>query len=233
MKTLKMLIFTAIVATLVLWSIDDVFARGGGGHMGGGGGGHMGGGGWSGGRGEAGRGGEERRGEGRGGDRGDRGGGDRPGRGGEYHGGDHGDHGDHNRPNRNNNNNNNNTTNNVNVTGGGWGGGWGWGAADDALAGMAVGAAIGAAASQPSTIIVEQPAATVVQQTAPAATAYGTQVTQLPGGCTSQNVHGIMAYQCGSTWYRPYFGANGVYYEVVSPPPAEGSVSTVPAEQAQ
>ena len=159
MKQIKFIVIVIAAASLTLWGIDGVYARGGGGHMGGGGG-HMGGGGWS-------------------------------------------------------------------------GGGWGWGAADDALAGMAVGAAIGAAASQPSTIVVEQPSTTVVQQSAPAAPAYGTQVTQLPGGCTSQNVHGVMAYQCGSTWYRPYFGANGVYYEVVSPPPAEGSVSTAPAQQAQ
>lgn len=112
------------------------------------------------------------------------------------------------------------------MTGGGNGDwGWGWGAADDALAGMAIGAAIGAAASQPSTVIVEQPATTVIQQAAPIAPAYGTQVTVLPPGCTAQNIHGTMAYTNGSVWYRPYFGANGVYYEVVSPPPAEGSVS--------
>jgi hypothetical protein len=115
----------------------------------------------------------------------------------------------------------------VNVYGGGgWDGGWGWGAADDALAGMAVGAAIGAAASQPSTVIVEQPSTTVIQQPAPGAPAYGSVVTTLPAGCVSQNVKGIMAYQCGSTWYRPFFGSSGVYYEVVSPPPAEGAVST-------
>jgi hypothetical protein len=114
----------------------------------------------------------------------------------------------------------------VNVYGGGgWDGGWGWGAADDALAGMAVGAAIGAAASQPSTVIVEQPT-TVIQQPAPASPAYGSVVTTLPSGCVSQNVKGIMAYQCGPTWYRPFFGSSGVYYEVVSPPPAEGTVLT-------
>jgi hypothetical protein len=95
---------------------------------------------------------------------------------------------------------------------------------------MAVGAVIGAAASQPSTVIVEQPSTTVIQQPVPAAPAYGTLVTILPPGSESRNVNGIMAYQCGSTWYRPYFGANGVYYEVVSPPPAEGSVSTAPAQ---
>ena len=214
MKYIKLMMIVIAAASLMLPGFNDAYARGGGGggHMGGGGG-HEGG--WSGGRGggdfERGGGGRGG-GEGRGGDWGDRG----------DHG-DHGDHGDQNR--RNNRNNNNNTTNNVNVYGGGWGGDdWGWGAADGALAGMAIGAAIGSAA-QPSTVVVEAPSTTVIQQSYPAAPAYGTQVTTLPEGCTSQNVNGVMAYQHGSTWYRPYFGSNGVYYEVVAPPPAEGSVS--------
>ena len=163
----------------------------GGGHMGGG---RMGGG-WSGGR--MGGGGFER------------GGGER-GRGGE------GRHERHN----NNNNNNNNSGNNVNVYGNNGGWGWGWGAADGAIAGLAVGAAIGEA-DQPSTIIVEQPPATAVQQSAPGSTAYGTQVTVLPPGSVSRNVNGTMAYECGSVWYRPYFGSSGVYYEIVPPPPAD------------
>jgi hypothetical protein len=135
------------------------------------------------------------------------------------------DHRPDNRNDNNRNSNNGNTTNNVNVYGNGGDWGWGWGAGDDALAGMAVGAAIASAASQPSTVIVEQPSTTVVQQAAPSAPAYGTQVTTLPAGCTAENIHGTMAYRCGSVWYRPYFGSSGVYYEVVPPPPAEGSVS--------
>lgn len=111
----------------------------------------------------------------------------------------------------------------VNGNGGDWG--WGWGAGDDALAGMMVGAAIASNRSQPSTVIVEEPSTTVVQQPVPASTAYGTQVTTLPAGSTAENVNGTMAYRNGSVWYRPYFGSNGVYYEIVPPPPAEGSAS--------
>jgi hypothetical protein len=85
---------------------------------------------------------------------------------------------------------------------------------------MAMGTMIGAAAAQPSTIVVEQPT-TVVQQGVPGVLPVGTQVTALPGVCTAENVNGIMAYQCGAAWYRPFFGANGVYYQVVSPPPVQ------------
>ena len=129
--------------------------------------------------------------------------------------GDHGQHGDHGRHD-NNNNNNNNSGNNVNVYGGG--DYWGWGAADGALAGLAVGTAIGAS-SQPSTVIIEQQAP-IPQQTVTGAPAYGTQVTILPAGAAARNTNGTMAYQCGSVWYRPFFGSSGVYYEVVPPPPA-------------
>ena len=92
---------------------------------------------------------------------------------------------------------------------------------------MAIGAAIGAA-SQPSTIIVENevPAASSPEQASSnAMPQIGTQVTTIPSGAVSKNVNGIMAYECKGAWYRPYFGSNGVYYVVVSPPPAEGSVS--------
>lgn len=151
-----------------------------------------------------------------------RGGGDRPGYhgGGEYHG-DHGNHGDHGGNNRN--NNNGNTTNNVNVQGygGGWGpDGWGYGAADGAIAGLAVGAAIGAA-SQPSTVIIDQQDAPQVPQQ-PVIPSIGSQVLMLPPGCQSRNVDGALFYQSGTAWYRPLFGASGVYYQVVPPPPAPG-----------
>ena len=195
------------IAAIAFFGVSDVMARGGGG--GHGGGGHMGGGG-----------------------RGGGGGGWSGGHGGEYHGGgdhgghgDHGNHGDHGR--HNNNNNSGNTTNNVNVQGygGGWGGGWGWGAGDDALAGMAVGAVIASAASQPSTVVVEQPSTTVIQQAAPSAPGVGSEVATLPQGCQARNVNGVMAYENGGVWYKPFFGPNGVYYQVMPPPPADGSAS--------
>jgi hypothetical protein len=48
--------------------------------------------------------------------------------------------------------------------------------------------------------------------------AYGTQVTMLPPGSVAINVNGTTEYECGPVWYMPYFGSNGVYYEVVPPP---------------
>ena len=101
--------------------------------------------------------------------------------------------------------------------GGGYDDGWGWGAADDAVAGMAVGAAIDDA-DQPSTVIVEQPPVVVVQQPTGSISSIGAQVTMLPPGSQGRSVGGTQLYQCGDAWYKPYFGANGVYYEVVPPP---------------
>ena len=83
------------------------------------------------------------------------------------------------------------------------GGGWGWGIAGAAIAGALIGAA-----AQPQTVIVEQ-------QAAPSVLPYGTQITALPAGCVSQNINGTIVYQCGPARYRPYFGSNGTYYEVV------------------
>ena len=93
----------------------------------------------------------------------------------------------------------------------GGGGGWGWGIAGAAIAGVLIGAA-----AQPQTVIVEQ-------QAAPSVLPYGTQITALPAGCVSQNINGTVVYQCGPVWYRPFFGSNGVYYEVV-PPPSQGGL---------
>ncbi|MDM0011667.1 hypothetical protein QTH87_04355 [Variovorax sp. J22P168] len=97
---------------------------------------------------------------------------------------------------------------------------YGCGAAVGAVAGMAVGAAI-ADASRPATVVVQQPAvivqpppAYVVQGSMP----IGTQIAALPGGARSMVVNGVNYYQAGPTWYKPYFGSSGVYYEVVPAP---------------
>jgi hypothetical protein len=66
-------------------------------------------------------------------------------------------------------------------------------------------------APPPSTTVVVQQPAPAPAPAAPAAT--GTVITTLPSGCVSSGGR----YQCGSTWYQPYFGANGVYYQVVAP----------------
>ena len=88
--------------------------------------------------------------------------------------------------------------------GGHGGGGWGWGIAGAAIAGVLIGAA-----TQPQTVVVEQ------QQYAPSPLPYGTEITSLPPGCVARNVNGTIVYQCGPALYRPYFGSNGTYYEVV------------------
>ena len=40
----------------------------------------------------------------------------------------------------------------------------------------------------------------------------------LPAGCASATVGSAHYYECGSTWFQPSFGANGVYYRVVPTP---------------
>jgi hypothetical protein len=91
-------------------------------------------------------------------------------------------------------------------------------------AGLAVGVMTGAAiasASHPTTVVVQQPATVVVQQPAYVVQGnlpIGTQVASLPPGSSSMVVNGTNYYQSGPTWYKPYFGSSGVYYEVVQVP---------------
>jgi hypothetical protein len=84
-------------------------------------------------------------------------------------------------------------------------------AAVGVAAGVVVGSAV-AASSQPQTVVVQPPPAAAVPAP-PAPPAVGTVVTTLPSGCASVGGR----YQCGSVWYQPYFGGNGVYYQVVMP----------------
>jgi hypothetical protein len=42
----------------------------------------------------------------------------------------------------------------------------------------------------------------------------GTYAT-LPPGCITPSVGGVTYYQCGYTWFKPIYGANGVHYTVV------------------
>lgn len=95
---------------------------------------------------------------------------------------------------------------------------YGCGAAAGAVAGMAVGAAI-ADASRPAVVVqqpavIVQPPPVVVQSGMP----LGTQLAALPGDARSMVVNGVNYYQSGATWYKPYFGSSGVYYEVVPAP---------------
>ena len=96
---------------------------------------------------------------------------------------------------------------------------YGCGAAVGAVAGMAVGAAV-ADAYRPPTVVVQQPAVVVQPPAyvAPGGMPLGTQLAALPGGARSMVVNGVNYYQAGPTWYKPYFGSSGVYYEVVPAP---------------
>ena len=87
---------------------------------------------------------------------------------------------------------------------------WNCGAAAAAVGGLAIGAAAGAAAARAA-----QPSTTVVVQQGPAV---GTTVSSLPDGCQLMTVNGKTYYQCGSTWYKPTFGSDGVAYKVVNVP---------------
>jgi len=40
----------------------------------------------------------------------------------------------------------------------------------------------------------------------------------LPAGCAKPVVGGKTYYPCGNTWFKPCYGANGVYYRVITPP---------------
>ena len=84
------------------------------------------------------------------------------------------------------------------------------------VAGLAVGAMAGAAAASrqapaPTTVVVQQPMN-------PSQLPLGTNLNNLPGGCVNVKVSSTQYYQCGMNWFRPYFGSNGAYYQVVPAP---------------
>ncbi|AFY61816.1 hypothetical protein [Synechococcus sp. PCC 6312] len=85
-------------------------------------------------------------------------------------------------------------------------GGW---AAAGAAVGVATGAAISSAAS-----------ANAYAAGAAAANAYamGAIYPVLPTGCQAISTQSGTFYQCGTTWFSPAYGANGVYYRVVQAP---------------
>ncbi len=81
------------------------------------------------------------------------------------------------------------------------------------------GAAV-ASAARPATVVVQQPAyyPPVSPYYPQGNLALGTQVAYLPPGANSMVVNGVHYYQSGPTWYKPYYGSSGVYYEVVPAP---------------
>ena len=86
------------------------------------------------------------------------------------------------------------------------------------IAGLAIGAMAGAAkASQtpppPTTVVIQQPWAPP-----PMAMPLGTTLYSLPGNCVNINISSGQYYECGMNWFKPYFGSNGAYYQVVPAP---------------
>ena len=95
------------------------------------------------------------------------------------------------------------------------------------FAGLATGAMIGSAVAQantPAVVVAPTPVYTTPYYYAPPpvvvppAAPIGSIYYSLPPGAQSANINGTQYYVLGSTYYRPYFGNNGVYYEVVANP---------------
>jgi hypothetical protein len=95
------------------------------------------------------------------------------------------------------------------------------------MAGLATGAMIGSAvarANTPTVVVAPTPVypapyyyaapPVVVAPAAPVGSIY----YSLPPGVQSANINGVQYYVLGGTYYRPFFGSNGVYYQVVPNP---------------
>jgi len=91
-------------------------------------------------------------------------------------------------------------------------GGWNTGAVAAAgAAGLATGAAIGAANAN------AYAAGTAAGTTATGYVMNNIYAT-LPAGCFYDQRNGAAYYACGPTWFKPSYGANGIYYRVVPYP---------------
>ena len=107
----------------------------------------------------------------------------------------------------------------VNVYGSSCGSCGGWNTAGAVAVGMVAGAAIATNKAQ------QQQAASASAYSAGYAagatnTAYamGAVYPKTPTGCATPVVGGQSYYLCGNTWFKPSYGANGVFYTVVPPP---------------
>lgn len=58
----------------------------------------------------------------------------------------------------------------------------------------------------------------VVDQVQTMAPAYGSVYSALPAGCSLEQVQAQNYYRCGSYWYLPQLGPQGVQYMFVAPP---------------
>jgi hypothetical protein len=90
---------------------------------------------------------------------------------------------------------------------------YGCGVAAGAVVGMAAGAAMASANTSNAY------AAGVAAGSASATTyVMGANYAALPAGCITPSVQGKTYDLCGNTWFRPSYGANGVFYTVVPAP---------------
>src|SRR5262249_5217446 len=80
------------------------------------------------------------------------------------------------------------------------------------FAGFAAGAAVGAAVARP-TVVAAPPPVVVAPPVR-----YGSIYYSLPSGTQDTYVGGQEYYVFAGTYYQPFCGSNGVYYEAVAPP---------------
>lgn len=93
---------------------------------------------------------------------------------------------------------------------------YGCAAAAGAVVGVAAGAAVASANSAAATSNAY--AAGVAAGAAGAPYAMGVNYARLPPGSSPATVAGATYYIIGNTWFKPMYGANGVYYRVVPTP---------------
>jgi hypothetical protein len=94
------------------------------------------------------------------------------------------------------------------------------------MAGLAAGAMVGAAAASRPVVVAPAPVyvtpAPVVVTPAPAVVTptipIGSIYYSLPAGAQAANINGVQYYVANGVFYRPYFGNNGVYYQVAPNP---------------
>jgi hypothetical protein len=114
----------------------------------------------------------------------------------------------------------------------GWGGacwhrGWSCGgvstgtAVAAGMAGLAAGAMVGSAvarASTPAFVVTPMPVVAAPPVVVAPAIPIGSIYYSLPYGAQGANSNGVQYYIASGVYYRPYFGSNGVYYQVVANP---------------
>ena len=95
---------------------------------------------------------------------------------------------------------------------------YGCAAAAGAVVGVAAGAAVASANKEAATSNAYAAGVAAGAASAPVVYAMGANYAAIPAGCTEPIVRGTSYYLCGNTWFKPMYGANGVYYRVVPTP---------------